>query len=1171
MSTITKFAAVCAAAFGFAFGVFAEEATYEKTWTCDFSGEDESLPDCLSNATVANSIIGTTAKTSTSTDIYAYKTGTGTSVKLDNRFLYVGKQKGNAFLPAMFTFPSAAAKATEYQLVFDYMPEKAYGSSYTYDNNGVSLYTTEGAALFTTMGNSGNMTIYRGESTAEDDTLGTITDMGGSRSTDATTANYWYRFTIISATNGVTLTVTKLSNSSSIVSSASLAAAGTAVAKLMMVVGQHGDRIGFGCIDDITFKYNAVTEEEGEGKGEGEGEGGEEGEGGGEAASPLDGDSRDTVPVFLVGGQSNTDGRLDNKASDQLLPSYVAGGVEGAYVSAHSTYSADWTASFLEWAPCLGGSGQAGKWAYDTPLYYFLVQKFGRIYVAKSSYGGTSVNPSITNSGSGTGLPQYGGGYHWSANTDFLAATKMAGEEFTIDGDDTTYTGQSLLLGWIENMDGVIDAITAAGKTPDIKAIFWHQGESDNNNGSYAADLTEMVTYVREHLATKLANDKYKTLPFIFGSVPRKSSLFKVNLDKQFNTLNDTDGNYMYMADIYDQKMKSGDSKHFNATGAETLAKRMYNVLVDIEVADGDKLEVSDCVRKPDFGVEYVVNNTTTWTFENMSGDVARDPAITNYYGLYLHGYNTNSRRMYIGNAGSEYALNFTIGDTSSPVTTKKGVTCAWYSEYNYYNNVLEDTTAGASGNLHHLIAVNVGRAGKFEAMTASSGSARLYFNGELVQSVDAAEDGAERLIDFTYANTIDGTYYLWIKSGVFLGARFVPDEEQETVTLTIPESGVTTFGNLWNCSFTLPDGVKAYSANILDGADLLVKMTEVGAFNKNDAVIVMGEPGTYTLAVGIGAAYSDENLLVVQEETGVVTETTGEDFVNFLVTTDDAGAVILTKSKGDTTLEAGKAFFSVTNGDGHSGEDMLYFRNVSDSTKFYWSGKGADTLFTTLANWNWDDGERALAAPAAGSTLVFTNAATVTFAANTTGSGMAFVLDADVTFASDDGATERVIYPTGITGTGRLTLANKIRLQSLTYAKYTIENDIEVPEGATATIYAYGRNAGMYLKGALTGAGTLTLSTSSGTSLIAIYGDYSAFAGKLAIANGNLVNIYLASLKHGQIILNAPKGLSFTYEDQVTVYVNGEAVDTEEYKLELNKAGTRYYCLGGGLFIIVR
>ena len=1153
MSTITRFAAVCAAAFGFTFGAIAEEATYENTWTCDFSGEDESLPDCLSNAMVANSIIGTTAKTSTSTDIYAYKIGTGTSVKLDNRFLYVGKQKGNAFLPAMFTFPSAAAKATEYQLVFDYMPEKAYGSSYTYDNNGVSLYTTEGAVLFTTMGNSGNMTIYRGESNAEDDTLGTITDMGGSRSTDATTANYWYRFTIVSTTNGVTLTVTKLSNSSSIVSSASLAAAGTAVAKLMMVVGQHGDRIGFGCIDDITFKYNAAEEGGEEG----------EGEGGGEAASPLDGDSRTTVPMFLVGGQSNTDGRLDNKASDQLLPSYVASGVTGAYVSAHSTYNASWTTNLLEWAPCTGGSGQSSKWAYDTPLYYFLVQQFGKIYVAKSSYGGSSVNPSITNSGSGTGLPQYGSGYHWSADATFLAATKMAGEEFTIDGDDTTYTGQSLLKAWIENMDGVIDAIAAAGKTPDVKAIFWHQGESDNNNGNYAANLTEMVTYVREHLATKLANDKYKTLPFIFGSVPRKSSLFKVNLDNQYNTLNDTDGNYMYMADIYDQTMKVGDSKHFNATGAETLAKRMYNVLVDIEVADGDKLEVSDCVRKPDFGVEYVVNNATTWTFENMSGDVARDPAITNYFGLYLHGVNTNSRRMYIGNAGSEYTLDFTIGDTSSPVTTKKGVTCTWYS---YEGNILKDTTAGASGTLSHLIAANVGRAGKFEMLTATSGAVSLYFNGVKVASAEADENEAERLVRLSYENTIDGTYYIATK-GVFMGARFVPDEEQEAVTLTIPESGVTTFGNLYNCSFALPDGVKAYTVNVLDGVSTLLASSELGALNKDCAVIVKGVPGTYTLKVAEGASSSVENLMVAQETTGIVTETTGEDFINFLVDVDDDGEVVLTKSDGTVSLEAGKAFMSVTNGDDHSKENTLYIRNVNDITKYYWSGKGADTLFTTLANWNWDDGERALIAPAAGDTLVFTNAATVTFAANTTGSGMAFVLDADVTFASDDGATERIIYPTGITGAGKLTLADKIRLQSVTYAKFTIENDIEVPEGATATIFGRAKNAGMYLKGALTGAGSLTLCTDNGVSLIEIYGDYSAFAGKLTITNGNLVKIYLASLKQGQVILNAPNGLSFKDESQVTVYVNGEAVDT----VKLDIAKTKYWCPSNGFLIIVR
>ena len=625
------------------------------------------------------------------------------------------------------------------------------------------------------------------------------------------------------------------------------------------------------------------------------------------------------IPVFLVGGQSNTDGRLDNSAADQLLPSYVASGVEGAHVSVHATYNENWTTNFLDWAPCTGGSGQASKWAYDTPLYYYLVQQFGDIYVAKSSYGGTSINPAVANSGSGTGLPQYGAGYHWSANATFLAATEMAGKTFV--QDDVTYTGQSLLKGWIENIDGVIDAIAAEGNIADVKAIFWHQGESDKNTGTYAADLSEVVAYLRQHLATKLGDDKYLTIPFIYGSVPRKSSLFSVSLDNAFLSLDETEGNNMYMADIYDQSMKSGDSKHFNAVGAETLAKRMYNRLVDAGVASGAKLDVTDCVRAPDFGVEYVVNDTTTWTFENMSGDIAKLPSVTNHYGMYFHGYNSENRKLKIGDAGSTYSLAFTIGDTSSTVSTKQGVTAAyWWTEY--AANILRDTTAGASGNLYHLSAVNVGRSGEFEALVATKYAATLYFNGIAVASVEASD--SERLVHLKYANSGEGTYYLSTQ-GVLMGARFVPTTEQGTVTLTVPASGIGTFGNLWNCSFALPAGLTAYAVGVDSSDSRKLALTQVAALNRGDAFVVKGTAGTYTLSVGIGEAYDAENLMVAQDASGIVAETTGEDFINYLAGVDDDGYLMLTQSVGDTSLEAGKAYFSITEGDAHAAEAALY------------------------------------------------------------------------------------------------------------------------------------------------------------------------------------------------------------------------------------------------------
>ena len=281
------------------------------------------------------------------------------------------------------------------------------------------------------------------------------------------------------------------------------------------------------------------------------------------------------VPLFIVGGQSNTDGRLDNHAPDQLIPEFAKGENDQALVSWHSTFDDKWTCHFIKWNPCVGKKDreQARRWAYDTCLYKLLTEKYGPIYVAKTSFGGTSISPKQQASGTKEGLPQYAVGYHWSVDEEFLNATKRAGEPFEFNG--TNVVGQSLTKVWIENIDATIDLLKSEGKEPEVKAIFWHQGESDRRNKNYANDFTALMTFVRKHLAEKLGDDKYLKTPVIFGTVPRASSLYSDSLDSAFRSLDGKDD--FFMADIKDDGiMKKGDSKHFNAESAEKLARRMF-------------------------------------------------------------------------------------------------------------------------------------------------------------------------------------------------------------------------------------------------------------------------------------------------------------------------------------------------------------------------------------------------------------------------------------------------------------------------------------------------------------------------------------------------------------------------------------------------------------------
>ena len=640
----------------------------------------------------------------------------------------------------------------------------------------------------------------------------------------------------------------------------------------------------------------------------------------------------ETVSVFLTGGQSNTEGRIPNSQ----LPEYLRSN-EYALASVHGSVNDETTlGTFEAFAP-------TGKWAYDAEVYYRIGQALKlQFYVIKTSYGGTSVHPGVSNSPSGHSnewLPGYGAGYHWSANETFLNATVSAGRTF--EQGSVTYDGQSMLKAWIENIDAAIDAIRANGDTPVVKAIIWHQGESDKNSGTYAADLTAVVTYVRNYLTEKLGGD-YSTLPFFCGSIPRKSSLYTANIDRAFQTIEETEDNNMHVVDIYDLTMLS-DNKHFDAPSAILFGQRLYNRMVDEGVITGDKVDVANCVRSPDFGTQHVINNTTTWlwneSFESMT-------AVTDDRGMYFHAVNSNSRK--VQSYGATATLEWTIGDTTSTNVTKGA-----YSNFGDNGSNLSSTTTAGEDNskLQYMAAVNVGRSGKFEVFyleASDSYHATLYLNGKAVDTVETTKGD---LVHLKGTNTGSGVYYIGVGKGTILGARFVPDEEMQAVSVTLDESGWGTLGNLYEANFTLPEGLKAYTVAPVEGYPTLLSLTEVSSVNIGEAVVVRGESGTYNLTPGEGTAYSGENLLVVQETTGVLEPTSGSDFFNFAQGVNENGKLIFTRADGTQELEAGKAFFSITEGDDHALEQTLT-PIVPGASSYSWTCNFGDKYESQIAGY---------------------------------------------------------------------------------------------------------------------------------------------------------------------------------------------------------------------------
>ena len=626
-----------------------------------------------------------------------------------------------------------------------------------------------------------------------------------------------------------------------------------------------------------------------------------------------------TKALFLTGGQSNTDGRL----YAETLPSYLQSANANALVSYHAPYSEGRLGVFYPYYPTSNGTGQPGRWAYDAVTYYYIGQALQEtFYVAKTSFGGTSIDPSVSNSGGTVNdkpfVGGYGSGYHWSADPTFLAATGIAGANF--EKDATTYTGQSMLKAWIANIDAAIDAIEAQGDEVDIKAIIWHQGESDKNAaGNYYNNLKNMVAYLRQHLVTKTGESKYATLPFFCGTIPHASSLCNSTVEKAFFTLQDEDANF-HVIDLRDLTMLS-DTKHFDAPSAELFGKRLYNRMIDEGVISGDKLDVEYAqVDYSDFGTDEFVGETFTWNFDKQSGSFYSGSQIVDC--MYLFGGGSTQRRF-------EYNTGQTAQTLTYPDSYVQSSTS--YVRCNLGSNIGENAVS-ADWNASHgggnCITLNVLYPGTFTikvALETVDKHLSLIFNGKIVATETATSETVNTIREVTYTASSAGTYYIWTNSPYKLwGARYVPTIDRTAQRqVTTDADGYATFGNLTGANLGLPAGLTAWAVAPSTANNQMVEMTQLLGVDKGTGAILQGEASTeYTLPFAWTAQnYEGENAMTAQQTTGNVEETSGEDFINYTFANKQ-----FTKVSTPVSVEAGKSYLSLSNGAAQCAYNVLTF-----------------------------------------------------------------------------------------------------------------------------------------------------------------------------------------------------------------------------------------------------
>ena len=627
-----------------------------------------------------------------------------------------------------------------------------------------------------------------------------------------------------------------------------------------------------------------------------------------------------TKALFLTGGQSNTDGRL----AASTLPSYLQSANNYCLACNQWPYEEERLGVFYPYYPTSGTTGQYGKWAYDAVTYYYIGQALQEtFYVAKTSYGGTSIHPGVSNSGSTVNsapfIDGYGSGYHWSADPTFLAATDIAGTNFV--KDETTYTGQSMLLAWIANIDAAIDAIKANGDTPEVKAIIWHQGESDRNAGGYYENLKAMVAYVRSHLVEKTGESKYATLPFFCGTIPHASSLYSSAVEKAFYTLEDEDTNF-HVIDLRDLTMLS-DTKHFDAPSAELFGKRLYNRMIDEGIITGDKLDVEYAqVDYSDFGTDEFVGETKTWDFNAYTSNLVTSTTIQD--NLYLHSNNSNSR-CFLSQSPSVSSVTFADGtevSVSRVLTSNNGGAYGWS-----VSDIVDTDNASKKRTL--TVAANTLYPGRFSVMMSipsataeAPQTAKLVFNGKVVKELEFTSNAPQELY---YDATAAGTYYMYSEKQFSLYAvRYVPTVDRTSQrTVTTDADGYATFGNLSGANLGLPAGLTAWAVAPSTESDQKVDMTQLLGVDKGTAALLQGTPSTeYVLPFAWTAVnYEGENDMTAQQATGNVEETSGEDFVNYLFSNKT-----FTKADGTTSVAAGNAYLSISNGAAHCANSTLTF-----------------------------------------------------------------------------------------------------------------------------------------------------------------------------------------------------------------------------------------------------
>lgn len=281
------------------------------------------------------------------------------------------------------------------------------------------------------------------------------------------------------------------------------------------------------------------------------------------------------VPVYIVAGQSNADGRAFIEEMPETVRRYAeTGGAPGILMSYCYGSVKNELGVFKPYVPMYEG-GKKGKCGFDAVLYSMMADSVVTpFYVIKESKGGTAIDTLCKSSQS----------LYWNASPQWLAKAGPA----SYDPRTKTADGKSLLLQLEANIDSCIS--TTLSLIPDgyeFKCIIWHQGESDRKQRKrYYSNLKALVDHLRSHIAEATGDDSYRSLLFIAGGVNKESRQYNEDVELAKIRLAKEDCNFHYV-NLDGCELRGDDCLHFNGKGAAEAAKRFYECLKSLNLFPG--------------------------------------------------------------------------------------------------------------------------------------------------------------------------------------------------------------------------------------------------------------------------------------------------------------------------------------------------------------------------------------------------------------------------------------------------------------------------------------------------------------------------------------------------------------------------------------------------------